>query len=303
MSAMDLMIRVLLVGVPTIIVLYMFAAMRRIKQPDQVTVFSQVKQFYDNRREALSTFYNKPSEIDGMFVDAGIYMEPGKIRIVRDTLLVCFLVLVHVQYFANPEGTPYPYGSIFFIGLIFVATMFQARKPFPVYYFLKELKKSFDKKKNKEIFLLQQLVLSEYSGQGENVQPQRVYFLFMDLIRFMNHIRPAMSSFLSEYNEDPHNQKKPFDTFGRMVGTEEAINLAEILFSIDQSSGEDVQVLLMTQYEELKTNRQEAYRASMQDRGNIGYIITFTGVVMVIGLAMIMYYLEHLDQMKFLVVN
>lgn len=300
---MDLFIRVIIIVIPSIVVLYLLAYLRKIKRPDKVSIFSQVKQFYNDQKESISQFYLKPSEIDTLFVEAGIYLEPGKLRIIRDVIIAFLLVYVHVIHFAAPSGTPYPFGSIAIIGLLFVATMFQAKKPYPIYFILKQLKASYEKKKNKEIFLLQQLVLSEYTGQGKNATPQRIYFLFRYLIRIMNHIRPAMYSFLSEYNEDANNPKKPFDTFARIVGTEEAKNLSEVLYSIDQSSGEDMEVILKTQYEELKTIRQENYRAAMEDRGNIANIIMFAGVTMVIGLAMIIYYLEHQDQMRFLVTN
>ena len=303
MAGADLFVRLFLIVIPCLIVMYLLGVLRQIRKPDQLSVWASVKQFYDERKEVISDYYGKESEIDKMFEDAGIYIAPSKFRIVRDTLIIVFLAMIHVHYFNNLDTMPYPVENVFLLIVLYVATLLIPRKPFPAVYILGFLKKGFDKKKNKEIFLLQQLVLNEYSGRGENQTQQRVYHLFKYLTRFMNHIRPAMIHFVSQYNEDAHDPKKPFNTFAEMVGTEEAKNLAEILYSVDMSSGEDVQDLLKAQYEELKTNRQENYRATMQDRGHIGYIITFTGVVMVIGLGMIMYYLEYQDQMKFLVGN
>ena len=67
---------------------------------------------------------------------------------------------------------------------------------------------------------------------------------------------------------------------------------------MDQSSPEDVRDILEKRYEELKKRRQEAYRGAMRDRGTLAYLITFSGVLMVIICGLYVYFLEYKDMMN-----
>ncbi|OBZ15879.1 hypothetical protein A8L34_27935 [Bacillus sp. FJAT-27264] len=298
----DLFLRIMIIGIPCVIVMWLLRSIRSIVRPDHQSVWNSVKHFYTGRVEAVQGFYSKESAVDKMFKDAGIYLEPSKIRIARDTTIVVFLAYLIVNYFTKGKAETFPYETIILTFTVYFMTLLVSKPPFPSFYILGYLKKMQDKKKNKEIAFLQQMVLSEYAG-GENQTQQRVYYLFMYLIKRTKAIHSAMLEFVSNYNVDGKDLKKPFDDFAESVGTEEAKDLAEVLYSIDSSSADNVKELLKAQYDELKTVRQENYRSTMQDRGNFGYFMTFAGVAMVIGLGLIIYYLENQDQVRFLVVN
>lgn len=154
-------------------------------------------------------------------------------------------------------------------------------------------KKQYDRKKNSEIFILQQIISNEYSNT--KASKHNVYHMFLYMRKFLNYTQPAVDAFLVEYPRDPINKANAYLTFSKMVGTPEAEALADILYQCDQASPEEIQEILHKRYEELRTKRQENYRSMMRDRGVLSYVLLFTGILMVFISAAMVYYMEYKD--------
>lgn len=280
---------------PLILVVYVLRLFRLIIAPGRLSVWTQMRHYFDAQKEGVVEFYKRGDMLQ-QFEEAGLIVAgftPTKFRLVRDITIFLLAVLLNIRYLMNMDQR-YPIFGLVLLVLLYIALLL--RKSFPVEHLLKTMKIRFERKKNAEIFILQQLISNEYADK--NTTKQNVYHMFLYMRRFLNYIRPAVDRFLEEYPLDPYNKEKAFRSFAKIVGTKEAESLAEILFQVDHSSPEEVAELLEKRYEELKKKRQEAYRGAMRDRGVIAYVLTFSGVMMVIICGLFVYYLEYKDMMN-----
>ncbi|MFC3345610.1 hypothetical protein ACFOHW_24895 [Paenibacillus abyssi] len=246
------------------------------------------------RKDDVVGFYQREDMIK-QFEEAGLLaagFTPMKYRVTRDLGIFTFAMILNIRYILNVEQG-YPVFGLVLLFLLYGAL--QLRESFPIKYLLLGMKVQYERQKNAEIFILQQLISNEYADK--NTTKQNIYHMFMYMRRFLKYTRPAVDRFLEEYPHDPHNREKAFNSFARIVGTTEAQSLAEILYQVDQSSPEEVHEILTKRYEELKKKRQEAYRGAMKDRGVVAYTLTFAGVMMVIICGLFVYYLEYKDMM------
>jgi Ca2+/Na+ antiporter len=254
-----------------------------------------MRHYFNAQKNEVIEYY-KMEYMRQEFEEAGLIaigITPAKYRLFRDIIFLFLVVLLNVRYILNIEQK-YPIFGLIFLILLYISLML--RKSFPIEYILKSVKSRFERKKNAEIFILQQLISNEYADK--NTTKQNVYHMFLYMRRFFNYIRPAVDRFLEEYPLDPYNKEKAFKSFARIVGTPEAESLAEILYQIEQSSPEEVAELLEKKYEELKKKRQETYRRVMRDRGVVAYVLAFSGVMVVIICGLLVYYLEYKDLMN-----
>jgi hypothetical protein len=280
----------LFVLIPTLLILYILALARKHVRQDRVSLLFQMRQLLLEQREAISEFYHK-SDWDERFRNAGMSkLTPFVYRVIRDSGVAFVFVSLHVRYL-TAGGAKYPFAGVAMLAIIYILTLL--REKFPITYLLDYFKKGYDRKKNTDIFMLQQLVSNEYND--ENRSQQNIYNLFVYLQRYMKHIKKPLSSFLEEYRMDP-NSEAPYIRFGSRVGTQEARELAKLLYQIDKSN--DVQDILNKRYEELKVKRMQNFKASMRDRETVGHVLTFSGVIVAICAAFCTYILEHQDQMK-----
>ena len=140
---------------------------------------------------------------------------PLKYRIGRDSVFLSLLILIHMRFIQEPVG--YPLVRVIFVMMLYAAL--QLRPRFPVAYALEAQRTRFIRKKNAEIFILQQLISNEFAdAEGSK---QNIYHMFLYLRRFVRYIRPAIDRFLEEYPVDPHNREKAFRSFSRLTGTPE----------------------------------------------------------------------------------
>lgn len=284
------MIMFLLILIPTLLILYILSLARKQVRQDRVSLMFHIRQMFIDQKEVISEFYHK-SDWDERFRNAGVNnFTPFLYRAVRDSLFACMLVSIHVRYLTT-DGPKYPFAGLFMLAILYALTLL--RDKFPITYLLEYFKKGYDRKKNTDVFMLQQLVSNEYNSQNQS--QQNMYNLFVYLQRYMKHIKKPMNSFLEEYRADP-NAEAPYIRFGNRIGTHEAKELAKLLYQIDRSN--DVQDILNKRYEELKTRRMQNYKASMRDRETFGHILTFSGVLVAICAAFCTYILEHQEQMK-----
>lgn len=255
-------------------------------------MFASVKVYYDQQKDQLREYYNK-SEMKESFEEAGLGFSVMQYRVVRDVLFVCFLALVNFRFLVVNHTGSYPFGQIIFLIILYGAA--QLRPKFPIVWLLKGFQKSFHHKKNSEVILLQQLISNEYADA--NSSKQNVYHLLLYLRKFTKHIQPAIDVFLEQYPLDPYNKDKAFRSFAEKIGTPEAEALSQVLFQIEESSSSEVRDILQKRYEELKKKRQQNYKSMMTNRGTMGYVITFSGVLMVILCCLYVYFLEYQDLM------
>lgn len=280
---------------PLILVVYILKLVRISLDPGRLSMWTQMRHYFDVQKESVVEFY-KRSDMLQQFEEAGLIaagFTPTKFRIVRDASIFGLAVLLNVRYLMNMDHQ-YPIFALLLLVILYI--VLQLRASFPIVYFLKVVKIRFERKKNAEIFILQQLISNEYADM--NTTKQNVYHMFLYMRRFLNYIRPAIDRFLEEYPLDPFNKGKAFSSFAKIVGTPEAESLAEILYQVDQSSPEEVAEILEKKYEELKKRRQENYRGTMRDRGLFAYVLTFSGIMMVIICGLFVYYLEYKDMMN-----
>ncbi|MCY9665864.1 hypothetical protein M5X11_12955 [Paenibacillus alginolyticus] len=281
---------------PLILVAYILRSVRLIIAPGRLSVWTQMRQYFEAQKEGVVEFYKRADMIQ-QFEEAGLIaagITPTKFRLLRDITFLSLAVILNIRYLMNMDQR-YPIFGLVLLVLLYIAL--QLRESFPIEYLMKGMKVQFERKKNAEIFILQQLISNEYADK--NTTKQNVYHMFLYMRRFLNYIRPAVDRFLEEYPRDPYNKEKAFRSFAKIAGTREAESLAEILFQVEQSSPDEVAEILEKRYEELKKKRQEAYRGAMRDRGVIAYMLTFSGVMMVIICGLFVYYLEYKDMMSY----
>ncbi|MGZ9584153.1 hypothetical protein [Paenibacillus marinisediminis] len=280
---------------PAIPVLYLLYMLRKALIPRRVSIYSQMRHYFDMRKADVIAHYQR-QDMHSLFEEAGLIAKgitPARFRIVRDLLFVVLVVGLNVRYVANVQQG-YPIAVL--VVLLTVYLMLHLHESFPIRYVLLGLKSRHDRLKNTEIFILQQLISNEYADP--HTSKQNVYHMFLYLRQFLTYTRPAVDRFLEQYPLDPHNKEKAFKSFAVIVGTKEAESLAEILYQVDQSSPEEIHEILTRRYEELKKKRQEIYRGTMKDRGVVAYVLTFSGVMMVIICGLFVYYLEYQDMMN-----
>lgn len=280
---------------PLIFVVYVLRLFRFSIAPGRLSVWTQMRHYFDAQKEGVVEFYKRGDMLQ-QFEEAGLIaagFTPTTYRLIRDITIFVLAVILNIRYLMNMDQR-YPFLGLILILLLYIAL--QLRESFPIEYLLKAVKARFERKKNAEIFILQQLISNEYADV--NTTKQNVYHMFMYLRRFLNYTRPAVDRFLEEYPRDPYNKEKAFRSFAKIVGTPEAESLAEILYQVEQSSPDEVAELLEKKYEELKKKRQEAYRGVMKDRGVIAYVVSFSGVMMVIICGLFVYYLEYKDMLN-----
>ena len=120
----------------------------------------------------------------------------------------------------------------------------------------------------------------------------------MYMRKFLNYIQPAVDTFIKEYTRNPMNKEAAFKAFAKKVGTPEAEALADILHQCDQASPDELQEILHKRYQELRTKRQQNYRSMMKDRGTVSYVLLFSGVLVVLFSAAMVYYMEYKDMVN-----
>lgn len=288
-------IMVCLYLVPLIFIMNLISMLWALLTPNRLSVLTQLRHYMDHRRNDYVKAYQRPS-MSKQFEEAGLIVmgiTPMHFRIYRDVVFLIWFVLLHYRYVMNMDQG-YPSVGLFILVIAYI--LLQLRESFPMKWVLLSLKKRYEARKDAEIYVLQQLISNEYADK--HTSKQNIYHLFMYLRNFTHHIRPAIDCFLEQYPQDPHNKEKAFGSFARLVGTKEGEALALILYQVDQSSPEEVHELLTKRYEELKKKRQETYRRAMNDRGVIAYVLTFSGVMMVIICGLFVYYLEYKDMMN-----
>ncbi|MGF7033423.1 hypothetical protein J2T17_004371 [Paenibacillus mucilaginosus] len=288
-------ILICLYTVPLLFTVYLMYLLRVALMPGRLSIFTQMRHYFDARKGDVIEYYRN-NDMRHRFEESGLItlgITPTKYRLGRDGLFIFFVAVINVRYLLYMDG-PYPFAVLIFIGALYAG--FQLKENYPIEYILKAFQKSYERKKNAEIFILQQLISNEYADK--NSSKQNIYHMFMYMRRYLKHIRPAVDRFLEEYPLDPYNKEKAFKSFAQIIGTAEAESLAEILYQVEMTSPERVQDLLQKRYEELKKKRQEAYRSAMNDRGTIAYTLTFSGMMMVIICGLFVYYLEYKDMMN-----
>jgi hypothetical protein len=280
----------ILVLVPSLLIIYIIGAARKNLRQDRVSLMFQVRQIFQEQKVAVSEFYHT-SEWDDRFRNAGLSkFTPFVYRVSRDILFAIMLFTLHIHFFTT-DGSKYPFAGIMLLIMIYALTLL--REKFPIMYLLNYFRKGYDRKKNTDVFMLQQLISNEYNSANQS--QQNIYNLFVYLHRYMKHIRQPMNNFLDEYRSDPMSEI-PFINFGARIGTDEAKELAKLLHQIDKSN--DVHDILNKRYEELKSRRMQNYKASMKDRETFGHLLTFSGVLVAVCAAFCTYILEHQDQMR-----
>ncbi|WP_040951682.1 hypothetical protein [Gorillibacterium massiliense] len=279
---------------PLLAVVYLLQLALQIVNERRIPLATRIRHFYGSQKESFIRRY-RVSPMDEEFETAGLTaagITPLKYKLARDLLFLSIMFVIHLR-FIQLQGS-YPMVRVAFVLLLYLAL--QLRPRFPVVYALQALRVRFVRKKNAEIFILQQLISNEFADA--NASKQNIYHMFLYLRRFVRYLRPAVDRFLEEYPVDPINREKAFRSFSRLIGTPEGETLAQILYQVDQSSPEEVRDILEKRYEELKKKRQEAYRGAMRDRGTVAYLITFSGLLMVILCGLFVYYLEYRDMMS-----
>lgn len=275
---------------PLTLVIWLITVFKKSLKPNRVSMFASVKFYYDQQKEQFRDYYNK-SDMKENFEEAGLSVSVIQYRVVRDGLFVVILAIINLRFLIVNHLGSYPFIKVIFVIILYISA--QLRPKFPIVLILKGFQKGFHRKKNSEVLLLQQLISNEYADA--NSSKQNVYHLLLHLRRYTKHIQPAIDSFLKIY---PLNPEEAFRTFSEKIGTPEAEALKQVLEQIDESSSQEVREILQKRYEELKKKRQQNYKSMMTDRGILGYVITFSGVLMVILCCLYVYYLEYQDLMS-----
>lgn len=285
----NLLINIWIYLIPLTFVIWLITIFKKSLKPNRVSMFASVKFYYDQQKDQIRDYYSK-SDMKESFEEAGLSFSVMQYRTIRDGIFLFLFALVNFRFLIVNNSSSYPYGQVLFILILYIAA--QLRPKFPMYYALKGFKKTFHRKKNNEVIMLQQLISNEYADA--NSSKQNVYHLLLYLRRFTKHIQPAIDSFLKLY---PLNPEEAFLSFSEKIGTPEGEALKQVLVQIDESSSQEVREILHKRYEELKKKRQQNYKSMMTDRGTMGYVITFSGVLMVILCCLYVYFLEYQDLM------
>lgn len=288
-------ILILLYVWPLIIVSYFVHWTRMAIVPRRLKLRTQLRHYFDLKKEYWIGFYTTRSDLFQQFEDAGLNrmgFTPIKFRLVRDISFIVTVLFLQMQYIISPISR-FPIVSLLLLLSLYFSLLLKAS--FPITIVLKGVQRRFERKKNAEIFIIQQLISIEYSN---TMVKQNLYHMFMYIRQFLQYTQPAVDRFIAEYPLNPFDKEKAFRSFAQRIGTKEAEELAEILYQVDQSSPHEVTDLLDRKVEELKKRRQESYRSIMRDRGVVAYVLTFSGIMMVIICGLFVYYLEYKDMMN-----
>lgn len=180
---------------------------------------------------------------------------------------------------------PFPTSSICLLAAAFAFT--STKNQMPLTYLLKKLREINTMNKNKECFLLYNMLLNEF--YTDDHKSHNVYALLQKFSIYFDKIKPAIVKTLSVWKRNP---EQALNLFSSEIGTEEARDLAQILKNVDASGPAQARDIIKSRYEQFQTSRHEHHRRKLKNIDLFGYIAVFIptiailfNMVFVLGLA------------------
>lgn len=212
---------------------------------------------------------------DKLFRDAGF---PPKLTAFNFSLfrLILFLlafVLITLEWLLGNH--PFPTSSVGLLAVAFALTSTKSQMPFA--YLLKKLKELNTLKKNKECFLLYNMLLNEF--YSEDQKPYNIYSILQKFSSYFETIKPAILKTLSVWKRSP---EQALNLFAAEIGTEEARDLAQILKSIDVSGAAEARDIIKSRYEQFQTSRHEQHRRKLKNIDLCGYVAVFIPTIAIL---------------------
>lgn len=238
------------------------------------------------QKKALHIFYTD-QETRELLQNAGFpkWATDVAFQLTRDLFIALSLIFIHIKWVLIGGGYPL-FALTISLGL-YVALL--TNKGFPLNRLLVYLEQRRKQKKNVSIHMLFMLFLNEYAVSGT---PTTVYHLLKKFRPYFPLLQSAFDLAIRHYSRSP---EVAMEAFAKDIGTSQAKELAALLVDIDQLSPEEAYMLLEKKYEYFNTLRIEEFRRRNQDRGLIGYFLTFVPAASIILLFGITYYLEYKD--------
>ncbi len=258
------------------------------------TPFERIRRLIDEQKALIDRMYYR-EDMEEHFRKAGkpLGLTSVTYRLYRDIAFIAAFAYVHIALLNGSYGS-YPYKKVGLLIALYIATHLHPK--FPVMKLLGWFKNQYTSKKNQEVFHLYQMICNDYEFEDEK-DAQSVYSTLMEYRKYTHAIRPALDKCLRSY---PLDRKKALELFAREIGTDEAVSLANILKEVVETSPAEARDLLDQNYAEFKTKRQEIHRKRMKNRGLIGYVITFSGLMMILVCFIMVYVLANRDLQQFL---
>ncbi|WP_214483773.1 hypothetical protein [Bacillus sp. SM2101] len=225
------------------------------------------------RKNKLKETLHQP-HVDQLFKQMGLpdYITSLRVNQLRLVLMLYPTVGFIIEMISDTDVI----SNITAISLAIIAIQLEPRRYFAMYYILTWVRKSYNAKKNNEVYQLFTDIKSEFiTKQG---QPINMYHLMYNLIPYYETIKATLEKMLP-YLRDK-KQKEAWDLFEEEIGTKEAKNLAIVMMELENVEVKEAAHLLENRREEFSNSIINAYKDHLfRKRGVIFVVLAFGAVV------------------------
>ncbi|MCF8568146.1 hypothetical protein LLE49_25815 [Alicyclobacillus tolerans] len=168
---------------------------------------------------------------------------------------------------------------IFLVLPVIVWVFFEYRKSsiiHPMYPVLLMLRKRAAQGRNKELFLLFELVYQDFLSYQDH--PRSVYSILEQNAPLLNRLQKPLARSLTIYPRDP---SLALSRFASDVGTDEAVIFTNLLGEIEHASPEVALDIMQTTQLEFRKHRIDIFRHRLYLRNLVGLVLVMLGFIAV----------------------
>jgi len=182
--------------------------------------------------------------------------------------------------------------NLFVFGTIPIAMI--PKKPSPVYFLLKGLKRRYLRERNNEVYQLFNDIKAEYKSKGSNVS--NTYHLISSLMPYYKTIKPTLERMLPLLEQKKN--KDAWEFFENDINTEEASRFSALMQDVEHSDIKQTYDLLDESRKDFANSMYNAYSDFLKRRKTMIFFIVATGAVMVSINEFVAFYLWYKDVMS-----
>ncbi|WP_430510683.1 hypothetical protein [Gottfriedia solisilvae] len=234
----------------------------------------------------------KNDEYDEIFEEVGIhrYLKSEWYNGIRLGVYVIAIVSVSLNILLNVEILTYSQAFLLFM----LGFMMIPKKPYPAYHLFNLVQKSYNTKKNAEVYQLYNDIKAEYMIKGDKVG--NMYHLIMRLLPYYENIKLSLEKILPYLQRQDSNTA--WELFAKQINTKEAESLSIVLRDIEKISIEESILVLESKHEEFANNLYNAYKEYLSRRRWAIYGILIVGALSVFKYEWTVFFLWYKDIMN-----